>query len=709
MPENPARLFFAILVSGLLLLGFSACVHYQGEGTVGTIIATSEAFKAFDGEYENTRYFKNHKPASIAVLPFYSDEEKLFSAEDTQDQPEDIVRKGLYNHVSSLPFRDLEIADTDRRLINAGIRSSKTMLQLLADTPRQLKSILGVDAVITGHVTHFDKIYAGIYSQVAVGCEVKMWDLDSGKLLWRAKHVSRAHAGGISLNPIGLILSAAASAWNLRNTELLSQTDELFREITATIELPASMQATAKTKATIDLFTTLNAGKPVTAGKDLTFRIIGDPDCSAYVDLIDYKNAISLEPLAPPQKERLKSEIMASLVQRYEASGTSPSSTTLAELEKRLDAREIYEGSYTVSPGEERYGLTAKAYVVNAFGDQAVKLDPDHRIDIDAKPPAVVSGLDAESLDGKVRLHWFANRESDLSGYEIWISDSPLSGFEPRLTSETNHVYLQNLLNFVRLFAKIKAIDRAGNSGPFSSVVEAVPLPEPGLYDLAQPGSTLGGAMEASVLLVKGKSPYLVTSELFIKAGITLYMEPGVQLQFSPRAALIVTGGSVKAYGRKDMPVTMGPSAFEAEPGSWQGLILNRAQQTLLNHVQIEKAKTGITIMDSAPEIFEATIKNCSQAGLVLKQKAAPNITCSAFVSNHGQGGMVCEGAGIAPVLHHNIFRDNIPFAVQNYSPLEIDLSNNYWGLPVPNAAVFLGRVVWQPFLSAPSDACLQK
>ena len=708
MPKNLERFIFSIAAIALSLFAFSGCIHYQGDGAVGTIIATTEAFKAFDGEYENTRYFKNHKPASIAVLPFYFNEEKLFTAEDKIEEPEDIVRRGLYNHVSSLPFKDLEILDTDRRLINAGIRSSQSMLQLLAENPRQLKSILGVDAVITGQVTHFDKIYVGIYSQVAVGCEVKMWDLNSGNLLWRAKHVSRAHAGGISLNPIGLLLSVAASAWNLRNTELLSQTDELFREITSTIELPASMQAQVKTPA-IDLFTAMNADTPVTAGKDLTFRLIGDPHCSAYVDLIDYKSAIDLAPLAPSQKDRLKSEIMATIRQRYEASGQTLSPEMTSELEKGFAAREVYEGNYTVSPGEERYGLSAKAYLVNAFGDQAFKLDLDHRIDIDAKPPGAASGLAVESLDRKVRLRWQANAESDLAEYEIWISDSPLSGYALLRTSEENDIYLQNRLNFVRFFIKIKAVDRADNSGPFSEFIEAVPLPEPGLYDLPQPGSILDGSMNSSMLLSMGKSPYLVTSEFTINAGVTLYIEPGVLLQFSPNAALVVAGGSVKAYGRKDMPVRMGPSGFEAGPGSWRGLILNQTRQTILNHVVIEKAETGITIIDSAPEIFGASIENCSQAGLVLKENAAPNIACSAFTSNQGQGAMVCEGAGVAPMLHNNAFSGNTPFAVQSYTPLEIDLSNNYWGVPAPDDAMFLGRVVWQPFLSAPPETCSEE
>jgi hypothetical protein len=63
------------------------------------------------------------------------------------------------------------------------------IMAIISKNPQKLKSILGVDSVISGEITHFDRIFMGIYSQVAVGCEVKMWDLQTGKLLWRAKHV----------------------------------------------------------------------------------------------------------------------------------------------------------------------------------------------------------------------------------------------------------------------------------------------------------------------------------------------------------------------------------------------------------------------------------------------------------------------------------------------------------------------------------------
>ena len=693
-------LSFAVLLALPAIL--SGCAHYQGDGSMTTIIATSEAFNSFDGEYENSDYFKHHKPESIAVLPFSSLDEKPFTLSSGFEHPENIVRRGLYNHISSLPFKDMEIFQTDTRLKNAGLLKTEMIRQLIETNPKKLKSILGVDAVVTGDVTHFDRIYAGVYSQVAVGCEVKMWDLNNGKLLWRAKHVSRAHAGGISLNPLGILLSAAASVWNMRDTEMLSQTDELFREIVSTIDMPATDLISQQAPPRIDLFSAVGTGQPFTAGKEVVFRLVGDPDCKAYVDLGDFRSAIPLGPVSPAKKQIISEEIMASIRDRYQASKQELTDALAAELKNGLASREIYEGIYTISPGEERYGLISKAYLVNAMGDQGHRIDMVHTIDIDADPPDAPAGLSSEALNRKIRLSWSPNTENDLKGYQLWMSPSPLSGYHLVKLSETPESLLEDLPNFDPVYLKIRAVDWADNTSPFSHQISSVPLPEPGLYDLPQPDASLGGVIDGNVLLVRLKSPYNITADIYVKPGATLYAEPGVEIRFSPDTALVIAGGSFVSYGEKARPVRLVPTVLNAPPGAWKGLVLDRAARVRLNHVSILNATTGLTVIDSAPEIVGATISGCSQAGIHLKSKARPNITCTTFVSNAGQGALVIEGEGVWPRIRQNLFIHNEPFHVQSYAPMAIDLSENYWGDSFPDQNRFLGDIIWEPALSEP-------
>jgi len=87
MKTTHLRYIHLLMVLLVLPPIFSGCAHYKGDGSMTAIVATSEAFNSFDGEYENTDYFKHHKPESFAVLPFSSLEEKPFTLDAGFEHP----------------------------------------------------------------------------------------------------------------------------------------------------------------------------------------------------------------------------------------------------------------------------------------------------------------------------------------------------------------------------------------------------------------------------------------------------------------------------------------------------------------------------------------------------------------------------------------------------------------------------------------------
>jgi hypothetical protein len=690
----------------LLLILPSGCAYHLEEGGKAVILASSEAFKNFTGEYENTGYFQKHRPKRIAVLPFQNLAHKAYSIDYESDDPAGIVRRGLYNHISSLPFEDVELYRVDRLIQNAGVTDTRQLDALIAENPKKLQSILGADAAVTGVVTHFDRIFAGIYSQVAVGCEVSMWDLKTGQLLWRAQHVSRAHAGGFSLSPVGLAMATVASVWNLRGTELLSQTDELFREIVSTMDVPETALAGRTPPPRIDLFAAVNADRPFTLGQQAAFRIIGDPGCSAYVDLGDFQSGIELAPVTPAVKQALRADVLAAIQDNYEQTGHRLTPELMAAVERELDSREVYEGSYTVEADQEAYGLTPKAYLVNEAGVQATTIDAAHFVDVDSRPPAATADVVSAPLDGKVKVRWRANGEADLARYELWRSRTPLSGFQEAARTETSEVLLTDQPNFEKFYVRVRALDRAGNAGAFSATAEAVALPTPDLYSLPRPGPMLSGVLTGRVLLVAEKSPFSVMGDLTVAEGAVLYLEPGVVLKFAPDVSLQVIRGDLFAYGSPEKPVRFSARSAAGGPGAWKGVVVDGGRQVMLRHVQIEGARTGIHIANSAPTLHSTRVSNCAQAGLVLDSGAKPDITCSVFEHNQGQGGVVIQGEGLAPQIRFNEFVDNSPFQVQSYTPLQIDLTENYWGDTAPRTDWFLGNIQWRPALDQPPERC---
>jgi hypothetical protein len=704
MQQNSIRLLGLLMMVSLLFA--AGCAISSTKKGQGTLIATSEAFNLFQGEYENTPYFLNHVPRSIAVAPFADLEQKSYSIDFDDEHPAVIVRRGMYNHFASLPYSDLELQDTDMRLRNAGIKDVKQLMEILEKDPQKLRSILGVDALVTGDVTHFDRIFAAIYSQIAIGCDVKMWDLKNGKLLWRAQHVQRSHAGGFSLSPIGLAMATVAAVWNLRESEMYSQTDDLFREIVSTVYVPEAIKKEQIAKPAIDLFAVMNADTPFTAGKKVSFRLVGDPGCRAYVDLGDFKRGITLMPVSPEIKAALQEEVLKEVKANYEETGHKLTPELLAAVRKGLGSREIYEGTYTVEPDEQAYGLLAKGYLVNAAGGQAISLDAVHTVDVDALPPKAPTSLKAFPLDNKIRLAWKKVSGTDMAHYEILQSTTALSGYAPVLTTESDFAVVPDQENFRTSYFQVRAVDKAGNVSKAAGSVKASALPEPRLYKLPQPGPALSGIIAGKILLTPEKAPYTVQSGLTVGKGAVLYIAPGVDLKFAPDAGITVDGGSLMVYGQQDHPVRFAPADAEAAPGAWMGIALTNAKKSLFKHVHISKAANGLLVVNSAPAVTGGSISQSSQAAMFLGDNATPVVTCMRLTNNEGQGALVIEGEGVGPQFANCVFDRNSPFQVQSYTPLRIELGGNYWGKAKPSADAFLGDVNIRPVLTEEPATC---
>lgn len=685
-----------------LLLALAGCAVVSTSGK-GAVAATDESFKHFSGEFENSALMRKAPPRTVAVLPFTGDPARWKSAPEGQD-PRQVLRKALYNHLASLPFRDMEIDETDRRLREAGLDDPAAQAKALAEDPGRLRSVLGVDAVVLAEVTHYDRLYLGIASLVSVGCEVRMVSLAGGKLLWRARQVSRGLGGGVSESPLGLLTGALAAIWNLRHEELYSQSDDLFREMVATIGRPEH-PAPADAPPAIALFAALRPERPLRRGEEVVLRLVGDPNCEAYADLGAFRTHIPLKPLGPAESQALRADILRQAAQRSEKAGRPLTPDLARLLDAELAARTVYEGSYVVEPDAEAYGLAARGYLVSVSGEQALRADPGPALDIDARPPDAPSGLAAEPLDRKVRLAWKESPDKDLAGYQVLASPSGLTGFARVAESEHPEALVQGLDNFVPVFLRVAAVDKAGNVSEMSPYVKTAALPDPSLAGLPSPGPVLGGILRDKVRLRADMGPFLVRDTLVVARGAALHIEPGCILRFAPGAGLAVRGGDLAVYGAPAQPVRFIPEAAAAPAGAWSGLTLEGGGRISLAGAEIQGAEIGLTVRQSAPALHAVRILGSSQAGVLLEDNARPVITCSRIAGNQGMGGMVVQGQGVGPSLSGVAFLDNTPFDVQNFAPVELDLAGNWWGGATAGPAI-LGPARTQPALPYPPADC---
>jgi hypothetical protein len=180
-----------------------------------------------DNDESGQKVILSNPPRSIAILPFGNKTE----VEDIDN----FVRTTLYSHLTPHPYRDIELHEVDRKLKRYNLMNYEKLRKVSA---KRLGRILRSDAVIIGEVTEFQRVYAGVYSQMAIGASISMWDTRTGKKLWSDEHVTRHHEGGIPLAITDLAMISIRSGLNLTDAEKVKTVDELSRHLISRVPVP---------------------------------------------------------------------------------------------------------------------------------------------------------------------------------------------------------------------------------------------------------------------------------------------------------------------------------------------------------------------------------------------------------------------------------------------------------------------------------------
>jgi hypothetical protein len=164
------------------------------------------------------------EPPVVAILPFTN-------RTNQPDLPQ-LVRAAFYGHFSPLPFKDREIGEIDRALV---LNESTLGQSPLSLSPKELASLLGCQALIFGEVTKYNRVYAGLYSQLGVAAKIKIVDAEGDEVIWKDAYFTRFHRGSVPLTEVTAMFSVVTTGLNLRNAQELRAIDDLCRNLVARI------------------------------------------------------------------------------------------------------------------------------------------------------------------------------------------------------------------------------------------------------------------------------------------------------------------------------------------------------------------------------------------------------------------------------------------------------------------------------------------
>ena len=658
-----------VIVGLVFLFILPGCVVATKKGVVPPPIRS-----LYEGEFKVGEYLKDHQPKTVAILPFKNETKK--------EEAFEIVRRTFYNHFSSLRYGDLELFKVDQRLKKTGFTDPDEINKL---SSQRLGKILGVDAVIYGRITHYDRAYAAVYSKVSVGAAVKMVDTKTNEFLWSGQHVQSKHQGGVPTTPVGLIITAISTAANIRQIELLRTSDDLFRDMVKTI--PGPTVAEASRPPAIKMLVHDAVGSPKKAGDIIKVALEGDPHCAASFDIGDFKQAIEMK------------EIQSG----------------------------FYEAKYQVRPGDNAHEAIITGYLTDERGNTAQWMDVIGAITIDTTPPNIPTSLSTISHDHEVVLTWDTNKEEDLAQYKIYRSQTPLTGYESIVFTEFNTIADTGITNYTPFYYKVSALDKAGNESELSPSVEGMAIP---------PGPTpVSGEILKDTIWHAGASPYVIENDIHVRPKVTLVIEPGTRIE--SMGGSIVIQGQLQAVGDKE-----GMIIFDGfKGGQWAGIIFDRVKNdksnvsfcqvknalvglTILssspfvNHIEFSKNETGILIKGSfsTSQVTENYIHSNTDSGIIVSEASSPVITGNTIKRN-GMHGLFCDGGnpliransivgssgdgihvvfGRPQVMGNNI-HDNSGLAIVNSPKGEpIQASDNWWGSADPKVifSSTMGKVI---------------
>ncbi len=620
---TPANIRKLLLV---LLLGVfvSGCAVSTSDTVVTAPAIKTREITTATGETVNL-------PQTVAVLPFVNQTESDFAYV--------VVRRTMFNHFASKNYRMLHWKDVDSQLQLAGLETAEAAN---AKTPEELMKILGVDGLIYGNITHYDKEFAGIASRVSVGVEMLFLNSE-GKRIWAVKDVERSYAGGVSTSPVGLLMNALVAAKHVYgDINLYRAADELGRELAKQMPEPPALEQ--KTKPSVMNVVHSGVGQYLKYGDKLEIGLEGDPGlkAAAYIDGI---GVVDLKETEPGQ----------------------------------------YIGEVNLSKDVNVTDQVVVGRLQDKFGQMTSWISPYGLLNVDNTPPGSIQSVAAESRDMAVRLTWQNAGDQDVAGYRVAMAKTETGRPDQWFESANPEYVVDGLTNFETVYLSIVAFDRAGNESD-AVKVPATAAPDPRFGEATDADSTLPQVITGVQKLTSAGNPYYLRASSRIAADAVLLVGPGVEIVVSPKAKLSVLGQLGIFGDSAAVKVSGGGQAFD------NFLVLQTNQPVTVSGLEVTGAGIPVQILAGSPLLQNSVLAESQFNGVTVSGSARPVIR-NCTISGAKTSGMIVEGQA-QPTLEGNRFINNEPFHLQNGSTYQLNAKGNTFE-PAASEMTVLGDVAY--------------
>ena len=389
--------------------------------------------------------------------------------------------------------------------------------------------LLGVQGVIVGTVPEYGSKASGSSELAAIGINIRMIDVSDGNIVWSITD------SAISDKPISLSSFARRIIDNIVN-RLLYEWIRAGDTHAANLPIPQVVSYNGKIRGAVfeilgdavqtyqgynllrsrtekGLYEKVATAENQGAGKIIRIEEKGLLDAETYYYKVSAVSKSGLTSI-PSGPFKITTTGPPSPVTDLKASGNNPRKVPLSWTpvnEPEIKGYVIYRAtmkngpfekiksvdgkntSQYVDKGKEEEGFWGSGEPLKDYTRYFYKIQAVNVVDVQGpdspvvsavtKPiPAAVTGLRAKQLEVKqVSLSWKSNPETDITKYEVFRGDEPLSVNKhiENLPASATHYTDKDLKDGLKYYYTVRAVDKDGLLGKFSEVVSSSTKPVP--------------------------------------------------------------------------------------------------------------------------------------------------------------------------------------------------------------------------------------
>ena len=194
------------------------------------------------------------------------------------------------------------------------------------------------------------------------------------------------------------------------------------------------------------------------------------------------------------------------------------------------------------------------------------------------------------------------------------------------------------------------------------------------LFSLTASATYVEGNITQDTIWTLIDSPFLVSKNITVYPGVTLTIEPGVEVKFGGNFPFVVAG-RLDATGTKDHTIMFTSNKDQPEAGDWDAIEFSGTEPSILAFCFVKYAKNGTTIKNGNVEIINSEISNNLQNGIAIENS---NVEIrNSVISNNSQSGIYVTGDNQVTIQNNNIRSNADGILLTGNSTSGVNISQN--------------------------------